>query len=301
MKITLKNDCFSAVIDTQGAQLNSFVSKKNGTHYIWDGSEAVWKYHAPVLFPHVGRIKDGFMIYEGGRYALKVNGFSRDMEHTLLQSTDTKADFILKNSTQTQDKYPFSFTLITHYELKENGLVFTTTVKNTDTKDISFSLGSHSAFCCPRNTDPKDTKNSDYEIVFQNKKPLMQVLCTQEGYLDCSTQDDAIPTALYGEKSAGVIPLNEKGFGNGHFFTNFNSDWVALHSKKDDSFIKVNTKGYPYLMIWQNAGEPCFVCIEPWYGTPDCDKTTHQWKDKKALVTLPPDKEFTSDQSFIIE
>ena len=107
-------------------------------------------------------------------------------------------------------------------------------------------------------------------------------------------------TRLYREKEEGVIPLSEAGFGNGHLFTSFTSEWVGLRNNKDDSLVKVNTKGYPYVMIWQNAGEPNFVCIEPWYGMPDPEESDHDWAKKPGLLSLEPGKTFTADQSITI-
>ena len=299
--ITLKNARFEAVLNTLGAEINSFKDIKTGTSYIWDGDASVWKFHAPVLFPHVGRIRDFYMTVADKQYELKVNGFSRDLEHKLIKQSETSAEFELTESEETLKKYPWKFSLRTIYELTENGLSFKTCVTNTNDSEMTFSLGSHSAFCCPRNTDPAGTKNSDYQIEFEKKEPLVSVVCTDDGYL-AADEDGCTPyTKPYGEQSAGIIPLDEKGFGNGHFFTAFNSDWVGLRNKKDNSIVKVNTKGYPYLMIWQNAGDPRFVCIEPWYGTPDPAVTDHAWENKIALLSLEPGKSFTADQSFSIE
>lgn len=301
MTITLKNARFEAVINTHGAEINSLKEIKTGTEYVWNGDASVWKFHAPILFPHVGRIRDGFMTVAGKEYHLVNNGFSRDMEFSLVKNTDTKAEFELTENEYTADKFPWKFSLKVNYELTEKGLTFTSTVTNTDKEDISFSLGSHTAFCCPRNTDDAVTKNSDYCIEFEKKEPLTTVVCTDDGYLASDADETAPFTKPYCEAESGIIPLTEKGFGNGHFFTGFNSDWVGLKNKKTGQLVKVNTKGYPYLMVWQNAGEPRFACIEPWYGTPDAAVTDHEWENKAALISLEPGKSFTADQSITIE
>ena len=151
-QITLKNEQFTATISLKGAELTSLRSS-DGTQYVFEGPESVWKYHAPVLFPHVGRIADGFYTWKGKEYHLVNNGMSRDLMHTLTAQTQTSADFLLTESEETADKFPWKFRLETHYELTQNGLIFTTRVTNTDSEEMLFSLGSHTAFCCPRNTD----------------------------------------------------------------------------------------------------------------------------------------------------
>lgn len=306
MNITLKNNNYEVVLNSHGGEINSFRGS-DGTKYVFEGPESVWKFHAPVLFPHVGRIKDGFYTYNGNEYHLVNNGMSRDFEHRVIEQTETSVTFELTDSEETKDKFPWKFSLKTHYELKENGLVFTTTVTNTDSTPMLFSLGSHTAFCCPRNTDPQGTTNFDYQYEFELKEPLTQVLLNDQAQLAVDEEGTAPCTALYGEKENGIIPINEKGFGNGHFFTAFNSSWVGLRNKNDNSLVKVNCAGYPYLMVWQGGnGEKGidgngFNCIEPWYGTADAENTDHSWEEKAALISLESGKSFTADQSIWIE
>ncbi len=306
MTITLKNANYTVVLNSHGAEINSFRGS-DGTQYVFEGPESVWKFHAPVLFPHVGRIKDGFMVWNDKEYHLVNNGMSRDLEHKLIEQTETSATFELTEGPETADKFPWKFSLKTHYELKDNGLVFTTTVTNTDSTPMLFSLGSHTAFCCPRNTDPAGTTNADYQYEFENKEKLVTVLLNDQAQLAVDEEGTAPCTKDYGEKDAGIIPITKDGFGNGHFFTRFTSNWVGLRNKKDGSLVKVNCAGYPYLMVWQggNGAEGAsgngFNCIEPWYGTADAENTEHQWADKSGLICLEAGKSFTADQSITIE
>lgn len=307
MTITLRNDNYEVVLNSHGAEINAFRSVKDGTKYVFEGPEDVWKFHAPVLFPHVGRIKDGFYTYRGTEFHLVNNGMTRDMEHTLVEQTETSALFEVTESEYTADKFPWKFSLRTYYELKENGLVFTTTVTNTDTTPMQFSLGSHTAFCCPRNTDSAGTTNADYQYEFERREPLTTVLLNSEAQLAVDEEGTAPCTKPYGETEAGIIPIGKNGFGNGHFFTGFSSKWVGLRNKKDGSLVKVNCAGYPYLMVWQGgngsdgAAGNGFNCIEPWYGTADAENTEHEWEAKAALISLEPGKSFTADQSITIE
>ena len=229
------------------------------------------------------------------------------MEHKVIAQDEKSVTFELTESEETFPKFPWKFSLKTYYELKDDGLIFTTTVTNTDSSEMLFSLGSHTAFCCPRNTDAAGTTNSDYQYEFEVKEPLTTVLLNSEAQLACDEDGTAPCTKLYGEKDAGIIPINEKGFGNGHFFTKFSSNWVGLRNKKDNSLIKVNCENYPYLMVWQggNGAEGIsgngFNCIEPWYGTADAENTDHSWENKPALISLESEKSFTADQSIMLE
>ena len=125
--------------------------------------------------------------------------------------------------------------------------------------------------------------------------------CCENGFLANDLDGKCPFSKLYGEVQPGIIPLKADYFGNGHLFTNITSDWVGLRNKIDNSLIKVNTKNYPNVMLWQNAGKPHFICIEPWYGMPDPDNTNHQWTEKPGLVSLLPGKSFSSNQSIWVE
>ena len=284
----LRNENLSLTVNSKGGEINEFKDLCSGKNIIWNGSPEVWKFHAPVLFPHCGKIKDAYVLIDGKEYPLKSNGFARDMEFTLVEKTDRSLKFELTENSRTLALFPYKFRLSVKYELLENSVSFTSTVKNTGDEPFLFSLGSHSAFAIEN--------VQDYEIEFEKKTPLNSVLCMENGFL--ASEDGKCPVVkLYGEEKPGVIPVTEKGFGNGHLFTKVDSDWVGLRNKKDDSIVKVNVKDYPYVMIWQNGGKPEFVCIEPWFGMPDADNTNHQWMQKPGLVKLEVGKKFVSDQS----
>ena len=65
---------------------------------------------------------------------------------------------------------------------------------------------------------------------------------------------------------------------------------------------EIQTKGFPYVMIWQNtAGAPQFVCIEPWHGLPDAENTDHKWQNKAGMNDLPAGKEFSCEQNIWVD
>lgn len=287
----LSNKNLTLKVNSKGAEINELKDLRSGKDIIWNGDSSIWKFHAPVLFPHCGKIKDAFVIIDGKEYPLKSNGFARDQEFTLVEKTSSSVKFELTENTTTLSLFPYKFRLSVKYELLENAVAFTTTVKNTGDEPFLFSLGSHSAFSIDN--------PSDYEVEFEKKTPLTNVICLENGFL--AEENGKCPvTKLYSEAKPGVIPVTENGFGNGHLFTQIDSEWVGLRNKKSGSIVRVNTKGYPYVMIWQNSGKPEFVCIEPWYGMPDADNTNHQWLEKPGLVKLEVGKKFVSDQSIFM-
>lgn len=301
--ITIKNKNYKATISTLGAEIHSLEGLSDGTQYIHDGDPSVWHNHAPILFPFVARCLDNTFIIEGKETTwTKNHGFARDLETKVIEQSESKVVFELTESEKTLDRYPYKFSLKTTYEVTEKGLDWKITVTNNDSKAFAFSTGTHAAFTAPRNTDEKGTAISDYEVVFEKQEPLTAVLCTPEGFLKADEEGTRPLTAPYGEKVNGVVPLTPQGFANGHLFLNTGSEWVGLKNKKTGKILKIGTKGFPYVMIWQNtSGDPRFVCIEPWYGIPDAENTDHIWENKAGLIELAPGASFDAIQNIVIE
>ena len=303
MTVVIENSKFKLEADSFGAEIQHFIKKDDNTELIWNGDKAVWGNHAPLLFPFVARCLGGYFMIEGKKCEYTKNhGFARNLDTNIIEKTDTKVVFELTDSDETTYRYPYKFSLVTEYELTEDGLNWKMTVKNNDTKPFKFGIGTHTAFTAPRNTDAPGTEISDYVVEFEKKEPLTAVLCTQDGYIAVDEKGNAPCTKPYGEKDAGIIPLTSEGFGNGHLFGNFTSNWVGLRNKKTGSLISIESKGFPYCMIWQNtAGTPQFVCIEPWHGLPDTENTDHLWEHKIGLNEVKPGECFVSRQNIRVQ
>ncbi len=297
MIIKLENQNFIAEISTKGAELQNLINKTNGKDIIWQGDKSVWGNHAPILFPFVARCLGGHFFIEGKNCEYTRNhGFARDLEWKCIVQTLDSAAFELTQNDDTLYRFPYSFIVKTEYKLTEKGIDWKIIVKNTDNKSFKFSTGTHAAFSMNGN------KAEDFVVEFEKKEPLTAVLCTPEGYIKADENGKSPITKPYGEKEIGIIPVTSTGFGNGHLFTNITSDWVGLRNTKDNSIIKIQTKGFPYCMIWQNtAGTPQFVCIEPWQGLPDTENTDHIWNNKIGLIELAAGKEFICTQNIEVE
>lgn len=303
MLIKIENENFIAEISTLGAEINCLKSKKDGTDFIWNGDPSVWKNHAPILFPFVAKpLGDKYLIDGIECEYPKNHGFVRDLETEVIYQEKSKVIFQLTDSDKTLYRYPYHFCLQSEYELVENGLNWKLSVKNTDTRSFKFSIGTHAAFCCPRNTDPEGTLNSDYVVEFEGHKPLNRVVTTPENLLLENEEGKCPYTKPYNESEKGFIPLTADGFGNGHLFAEYSSEWVGLRNKNDNSLVSIESKGFPYCMIWQNtAGKPSFICIEPWHGIPDHLKTDHIWDHKLGLVSVDAGKTFECTQNIRIQ
>ncbi|MBM6691385.1 aldose 1-epimerase family protein, partial [Fusobacterium mortiferum] len=82
-------------VDTHGAEIHSLVLKETGDEYIWQADARYWQRHAPVLFPFVGKLKNGQYEYDGSVYNMTGHGFARDMDFTLIEQTDSSLTYEL--------------------------------------------------------------------------------------------------------------------------------------------------------------------------------------------------------------
>lgn len=84
MQATIHNEFLTLTVDTHGAEA---VSLKNaaGEEMLWQADPAIWKRHAPILFPWTGKLVDGTFAAKGKTWKGGQHGFARDLEHTLLR------------------------------------------------------------------------------------------------------------------------------------------------------------------------------------------------------------------------
>lgn len=299
MIVKIENNKFMAEIDSFGAEIQHLVKKSDGTELIWNGDKSVWGNHAPILFPFVARCLGNYFMIEGKKCEYTKNhGFARNLDTKVILQEPAKVAFELTESEDTTYRFPYKFSLITEYEVTEQGLNWKMTVKNTDSKAFRFGIGTHTAFASPRNTDATGTQISDYVVEFEKKTALTGVKCTPDAYIITEADGKTPATFTYGEAEKGIVPLTKEGFGNGHLFLTGDSAWVGLRNKKTGSLISIESKGFPYTMIWQNVnGDPQFVCIEPWHGLPDTENTDHIWEHKIGMNEIQPGQTFVSQQN----
>ena len=101
MEYLIENALLQARISSRGAELVSLVCKADGVEHIWQGDPAVWKYHAPILFPWCGKQVGGSFTAKGKRYEAPQHGFGRNLEHRLVSRSDTELVLALESSPET--------------------------------------------------------------------------------------------------------------------------------------------------------------------------------------------------------
>ena len=101
MIYTLENENIRVVASSNGGELHSIKKINDETEYLWNGDERYWKYHAPVLFPIVGKVNGGKYKIDGIEYELPQHGLARTREFKLIEKSESRIVFELRYDEET--------------------------------------------------------------------------------------------------------------------------------------------------------------------------------------------------------
>ena len=162
-QVILFNNYIKATISSVGAELISV--KKNGKEKIWIGDPAIWSFHAPVLFPICGGLKDDKYTYDGKEYTLQKHGYIRFTDFEVESQSPEKAVFLHRFNAETLKQFPFEYELRVIYKLEGTALTVEYNVKNLADREMYFSVGAHEAYYCPEGIEA-------YSIIFDKPETL---------------------------------------------------------------------------------------------------------------------------------
>lgn len=287
MKNTLQNGQLTVVIDSFGAELNSI--KSNDIEYLWQADQNFWARHAPVLFPIVGKLKNGEYHYGEETYKMGGHGFARDSEFKLVKEDDDELIYELSQSEESLLHYPFKFTFRVSYTLNENKIKIRYEVKNDDEKFLNFGVGAHPAFNVPL----KNGSFEDYTLTISpNEKRTFIPLNPASGTLKLDEKS---------EVDVSEFPLTHQLFDQDALvYTSSDEMKVSLTNRLDEHGVTVTWENMPYFGLWSPyPAEAAFVCIEPWCGIADDENTDGDFTTKFGINELAPEGKFSCE--YIIE
>jgi len=285
MIYTLENSSIKITASNQGGELYSLKNKDDNVEVLWNGDPTFWKYHSPILFPIVGKVKDLKYRVNDCEYTLPQHGIARVSEFDLVSRTESEITFELKYSEESLKVYPFKFSLRIKYILIDNSLNISYSVKNLDNKKIYFSIGSHPAFMLPLY---KDESLEDYYFKFNNKETTSIMCLNKDGYFI----KDRLPFL----DNSDTIPLSKKLFKNDALvFSDLISDEISICSKNHSKTLTFNFSNFPYLGLWAPGSGAPFICIEPWFGHADYEDFTGDFTDKEGVLSLDENSIFKCD------
>jgi galactose mutarotase-like enzyme len=296
MSLALENEFLTVLVAEKGAEITSLRGKKYNAEYIWTGDAAYWGRHAPILFPIVGRVKNNEYRVGNKTYKLGQHGFARDFDFRTVEKNNEKALFRLCWSGETLKLYPYKFELDVEYSLRDSTLEVTYTVKNTDSRDIYFSIGAHPGFNCPfinAETGAVPPGFEDYYLEFEKKETADTAKINSSGLIKSETEPFLDNTDR--------IPLSHSLFSEDALVLgNLKSRKVSLKNTKNDMGISFDFTGFPYLGIWSKPEGAPFVCIEPWFGHADYEDFDGDFSEKEGVIRLGTGQDFSCKFSIAV-
>ena len=287
MEYTIENEYLKLTVTTWGAQVKSVVRKCDGVEHIWQADKSVWGYHAPILFPHTGKVVDGIIEAKGGKYESGQHGFARLMEHEFVCQTENSIVLELRSNAETYARFPYEFALVSTFTLEGDTLHHTLTVENYDEEKLPFGIGYHPAFTVPFDDAHVAT---DYELRFSEPESPLCIGCLPLGLLHGNMY-------CLGSNIQS-IPIDENLFANdSHCMVGLRSSTLGIYEKGTGRGVVCSIEEFPYTLIWSKPGMPKFVCIEPWHSIPSAEGGSSDWNAKPAAAILEPGESWSTTLS----
>ena len=286
MEYSIENEYLKVTVTTWGAQVKSVIRKEDGVEHMWQADKSVWGYHAPILFPFCGRLKENKHIAKGQTYEWNAqHGFARTMEHEFVFQNKHTIVLQLTDTPETLAVWPYKFRLMSAFTLEGDVLHHTLTVENRDGEDLAFGIGYHPAFKVP--FDDRHTYE-DYEFRFDK---VESPICMETAPLITGK------TYTMGSNFT-TIPLTDRLFDNDSYcMVGLKSDTLGIYEKDSGRGVVCSIKSFPYCLIWSKVGEPKFVCIEPWNSLPSPENGGLEWNEKPAAAVIAPTESWSTTLS----
>ncbi len=270
----IENGVLKVKIKNFGAEIAS-VTDKTGREYMWSGDKSVWGFHAPIVFPVCGALKDGRYTLSGKSYEMTKHGFARFLDYEPEKISESEVVFRAKGLDKYKESYPFLYGFSVIYSLSGNTLGVTYRVENKDDKTMYFSAGSHEGYACPGKTE-------DYVFEFEKEETLFNYLL--EGPLLSGKRELLAERTKELSVTGGMLKERDS-----LIFKDILSESVTLKHKSGEVIVSVRFPGQKNLVIWSfpDAG---YICIEPWSGLPDSVDSTGKMEEKDAIIALEKGK-----------
>ncbi len=285
MQYTIQNEALRLTVDTHGAQMMS-LRTADATEYLWQGDAAYWAERAPILFPIAGRLQDEAYRYHGTLYRMKLHGFARDQAFSLLEQTQTRLVFELRDTQQTRQQYPFAFSLQLVYQLEKNALLLTCRVQNCGVEKMPFAIGLHPGFRVPLH---ENERFEDYELEFDQPCSPRRTVFSQNVLVTGQTE----PFTL---AQGRELSLRHDLFDCGAIILQKAATTVRLRSKRSGCGVELSYPDFSYLGIWHlPQSDAPYVCLEPWSSLPGRDGVVEEFSERADLIQLAPGGRYQTD------
>ncbi len=269
---------YSATVLSKGAELVSFTDGEK--EYIWTGDEKYWSGHNPNLFPLIGRLKNGKVLFGGKDYFPGKHGFARSMEFSPVSRTESELTLAITQTEETRAVYPFDFVFEVTHRVFEGGFETVYTVKNTGGTVLYYTVGGHPGINLPAlGADCVE----GCRLVFE------QAECPTIWYGDENVliRDDYVRTDIL--RNTDTLLLTQKMFeGDALMMGGLKSNKVRLVSPTGAA-VEMDYSGYPVMAFWTPPGKTApFMCLEPWHGLPANAFESGEFSERAFCISLDP-------------
>ena len=256
--VVIENQYLSVMISPQGGTLQSVRSKENNIEYLWQGDRAYWGGRAPNLFPFVGRLYQEQYSYNGKCYPMKCHGFLGKKELIPEQTGPDSCAFILTDSPETLEIYPFRFTLRLEYRLEGRQIHICFRVRNTGENTMYCGFGGHPGFNIPLE---EGLCFEDYAVSFPTNCQV-NVVDFSQGVLTRGKKP-------YPLEAGRFLHLDHNLFHHDAVVFADCPREVTLTSSKGKHGVIARFPDMPYVGFWQVRDKDApYLCIEPWSVCP---------------------------------
>ncbi|MBR2441572.1 MAG: aldose 1-epimerase family protein [Clostridia bacterium] len=290
MIFTIENKHLKVRANTMGAQLFSLYSKDTDTEYLWQGNPVYWADRAHVLFPFIGRMYKGDYTYQGQPYRARAHGLARYNLFHMEERSATRLVFLLTESEETLQEYPFRFEFRVIFELKGKTLITRYKATNTDEKTMICAFGGHPGINVPFGEGAFE----DYYLEFSEPtKAKRHLLDDNEPYM----ANQCVPYSLDEGKK---LPLKHNLFDNDAVILSNTSRIVSVKSQSTHKFVTMHFEDFKYIGFWHAVKTDApYVCLEPWSALPASVSGQDELQTKADMFHIPPAK--SKEVSFTLE
>lgn len=280
MRFELAYKGIRAEVESLGGELIS-LRDSEGREYIWGGEAPFWSGRNPVLFPIVGRLKDGMISFGETSCKMAQHGFARRSEFAVRERAADSIVFELRESPDTLTSYPFPFSLQVRHQLREDGFVTGFRVENTGDVSMPFCIGAHTAIRCPIHAG-EDFEA--YQIVFDQPEEAEMLLLNQDHSISHCDREPLLRGQDRFDLDYAVFARLDT-----MIFEGLRSTGVSLLHRDTGHGVHMRFDGFPMIAFWtQGDRKAPFVCLEPWHGCGAVDDEDGDFSHKRHCILLQP-------------
>ncbi|MFR8873765.1 MAG: aldose 1-epimerase family protein [Oscillospiraceae bacterium] len=238
--ISISNPYMTVALSPEGGSLTSIRNAQTGREYLWQGDPAYWTGQAPNLFPFVGRLYEKTYTLHGKAYPMTIHGFVRHAQMEVESQAQSACSFLLTDSPETREIYPYRFAFRIRYALERATLQIVFQVENRSEAPLYCGMGGHPGFQVPLEDG---LQFEDYELTFPEP-------CTPRRVLFSPALQVAPERPLYPLADGCRIPLRHDLFDQDALVLADAPKSVTLSSPKGSHGVTVSYPQMPYVGFW---------------------------------------------------